>query len=332
MRRRDFLIGTAAMAGLAHSRQAWAQGAKLDRVAILSANFDGIMKRGIMATPLEASRTLDLLDFAQMIADRYNVRRVELQHAHFLSTEPDYLKTLRDRVAKAKSQISQITVDFGGNSISTGPAVSGRLQAIDLTKVWIDHAAALGCPRVLINHGALAAATRPTTIDALKAVGDYGRARKVTVALENRDTGAIPVPPSAPPPPAAAPGRGTAGAAGAGAPARGGGGGGGRGGAPVLPATWQTVVEVAKAGGASVNADTNNFPSESERDAGLRAMLALPAASCHAHTGTYPLAAAIKIAREVGYKGLFTIETTPAAGADPHAATKAALDELLKLI
>ena len=37
-----------------------------------------------------------------------------------------------------------------------------RLETIDLTKQWIDHAVVLGCPRVMINQGTLAPEVFPT--------------------------------------------------------------------------------------------------------------------------------------------------------------------------
>src|SRR5206468_5062915 len=107
-----------------------------------------------------------------------------------------------------------------------------------LVKIWIDHAEALGCPRVMINPGSLAPEVRESAIDALKILAEYGKAHKVSVTLENR-VDAMPAASPVPPPAAAA----AAGAAG-------GGGGQGRGRAataPAPPATWQVLVEVIKA-------------------------------------------------------------------------------------
>ena len=40
------------------------------------------------AHPDDPKRTLDILDFPQMIADRYHVHQVEMQHSHFASPSP----------------------------------------------------------------------------------------------------------------------------------------------------------------------------------------------------------------------------------------------------
>ena len=56
---------------------------------------------------------------------------------------------------KAKSRINQISV--GGLSLTMSePDPIKRVEAIDLTKSWIDHCVALGCPRIQVNQGSLA--------------------------------------------------------------------------------------------------------------------------------------------------------------------------------
>jgi hypothetical protein len=50
--------------------------------------------------------------------------------------------------------------------------------------------------------------------------------------------------------------------------------------------------------------------------------------ACHYDPEKYNFANAIRISKEVGYKGLFSIETASNDGPDPHAATKTILDEL----
>jgi len=63
-----------------------------------------------------------------------------------------------------------------------------RLQAVDLTKAWIDHCALLECPRIQVNQGSLAPEIREQATQALKAMTDYGKSKKpvVHVTLETR--------------------------------------------------------------------------------------------------------------------------------------------------
>jgi hypothetical protein len=159
----------------------------------MTSNFGTILKNA--ADPDNPKRTLDIMDVPDMFAERYGVHYVEPQHRHFLSTESAYFDEFRDRLKKAKSQLNQITLGalsegsnrerFGILNISSPDPVL-RLEAIDLTKRWIDHAAELGCPRVLVNEGALAPEVRKETIATLKAMVDYGKTKNVFVTMETR--------------------------------------------------------------------------------------------------------------------------------------------------
>ena len=294
MKRRDFLIGSAIAAGSAAG--GWGQSSnrsepnrtKLDRIGIMTLSFNSVLKSA--AHPDDPKRTLDILDAPQMIADRYGIHHVEFQHAHFASSEPSYLKEVRDRLRKAKSSMNQICLEFGPLNISTPDPVR-RMETIDLTKQWIDHAAAVGCPRVMLNHGTLAPEVRQSAIAALKTVGEYGRQKKVCVTIESRGRAVTPTNPS-----------------------------------------WEVVVEVIKAAEIHANPDTGNFPDEAARHAGLRAMYPLSCGSSHAHYDPqrYSEADAIAISKELGYKGLYSIEATPVNGPDPYVAVQTIIDELLK--
>src|ERR1700761_2412933 len=85
--------------------------AKLGRLAVMTLSFNPVLKSA--AHPDDPKRTLDILDTAQMVADRYGIRHIEVQHSHFASTETSYLRTFREKVRAAKSQISQICLEFG---------------------------------------------------------------------------------------------------------------------------------------------------------------------------------------------------------------------------
>jgi hypothetical protein len=263
--------------------------------------------------PDDPKRTLDILDLPDMIAERYGVHHVELQHSHFASTEPAYFEEYRGRLKKAKSQMNQINVEFGTLNISSPDPVL-RLETIDLTKKWIDHSVILGCPRVMVNQGTLAPDVRQAAIDTLKTINAYAKTKKVFVTMENRGGGGG--------------GRGNRGvtdaaAAAATAPA-----------APARPPSpsWDVVVEVIKAAGIWANPDVGNFPDEEARAAGLRAMYPLSSGSSHCHYNPerYNEAKAIQISKEVGYKGLYSIEAGANNGPDPYAAVQTILEELLR--
>lgn len=315
MRRRDFLIGAAAT-GVAG--RFWGQSspdpAKLQRISVMTYCFDKIVKG--LGRPDDPARTLDILDAPGMIADRYGIHHVEFQHTHFASTDPAYLKEVRDRLKKAKSQMTQICLEFDSLDISS-PENYVRLETIDLTKQWIDYAVALGCPRVLVNQGTLAPEVRESAIATLRVIGEYAKRRKVFVNMENRGGGR-----RAPRPEAGGVPAGTA---------------------PPVPsvpanpggaANWEVLVDVIKQAGVYANPDIGNFPDETARAAGLRVMYPLSSGNSHAHYAPerYSEADAIRISKEVGYKGLYSIETGRNNGPDPYAAVQTVLDALLKLI
>ena len=278
--------------------------AKLARLAVMTLSFNTVLKNP--AHPDDPARTLDILDAPQMIADRYGIHHVEFQHSHFASTEPVYLKEVLNRLKRAKSQMNQICVEFGTLNISA-PEHYVRLETIDLTKQWIDHAAAVECPRVMLNQGTLAPDVRDAAIATLRTIGEYGKSRNVFVTLENRGFSSRPPATSSSADTSAAPAQ------------------------PALP-SWDVVVEVIKAAGIYANPDIGNFPNDEARAAGLRAMYPLSSGSSHAHYAPdrYSEADAVKISKEVGYKGLYSIETVRSNGPDPYAAVQVVVNELLK--
>jgi hypothetical protein len=87
-----------------------------------------------------------------------------------------------------------------------------------------------------------------------------------------------------------------------------------------------------KVAGIYANPDTGNFPDEEARAAGLRAMYPLSSGSSHVHynPARFNEANAINISKEVGYKGLYSIEASAINGPDPYTRVQIILEELLK--
>jgi hypothetical protein len=331
MKRREFLMSAAAVAAAARSRNVWAQapkGAKqstLDRIAIMTLNFQNILKvPDVQDSP---TRTLELFDVAQMIADTYGVHKVEFQHYHIPSTEPSYLKELRAHIEKSKSRMTQINLEFSGLNISA-PRQRDRVLATDLTKAWIDHAAMLGAQRVMINQGSQGGAdpVMPThqnkvySIPVLKAMADYGRSKGIIVSVETRgaggggrggNRGAGPAtaaggtqtpsaaasgnpPAAATAPPATAPQAPPA--------------------APAMPQpeVWALLAEIVKGAGAYANVDVGGAGATSQEELHqcLKMLIPMTAGSIHTRVNArWDLATAIKfLESELKYKGLYTIE------------------------
>ena len=295
--RREFLIGSAAVVSAATALGQASYRAKLNRVAVMSYSFDSVIKWGVHADA--PGRTIDILDFPAIIAQRYGVHHVEIQHTHFRSTEPDYLEQFRNRLKDAQSQMTQLVLELGELNISSPDPVL-RTETIDLSKRWIDHAVTLGCSRVMVNQGTLAPEVRQTAIDTLKKMNAYAKTREVWVTMENRDD-----------PP----------------------GEGGRAAAGAAPTDWHDEYEVIKAAGIWANPDPGGFPDEQARWAGLRALYPLSSGSSHLQYNPkrWDEAKVLQISREAGYQGLFSIEAVPEVnGSDPYQAVQSILDAYLR--
>jgi len=287
----------------------------------MSLCFSSILKNP--SQPDNSARTLDLMDIGQMYADRYGVHNIEMQHAHFPSTDESWLKEFRAHLATTKSQVTNINLEFGQQNISAAdPAL--RQQALERTKQWIDYAVVLGCPRIMVNQGSPTRENKAVAVETLKAMGEYGKSKNIMVAMENRGGGGGRGRAGAPgtaagPGAAAAPG--TPAAPAAPAPA----------GPPAEPA-WVLLVEIIKESGTWANCDIGNFPDQETQHAGMRAMFPLTDGNCHVkiNPARYDLPAALALTKELGYKGLYSIESGGGAtAADPHENVQRIYDVLL---
>jgi hypothetical protein len=327
MKRRDFLIGAAAVAAAGFARPVSGRAAQigrqaaLDRISMMTLNFQSILK--VPDVEPGPNRTLELFDLPTMVADTYGVHKIEYQHYHIASTEPVYLRELRASLDKARSTGEQINLEFGALNISAD-RLRDRLLAIDLTKQFVDHAKILGVKRLMINQGQPTTVRKAHAIEALKRMSDYGKANNVIISVETRGGGgggrgraggrggrgaaarggqaAAPPPPPPPPPPPGLPERG--------------------------PATWQLLAEIIEGAGAYSNVDVGGAGAASQQELHdcLRRMFPFTANALHSrvNNANWDFATAIRfLETDLGYKGLYTIE------AGGHDGTKAVYDVIM---
>ena len=293
MKRREFLMGAAAVAAGGFVRPVTGRAAQmgrqaaLDRVSIMSLNFQSILK--VPDTTPGPERTLELFDLPQMIADTYGVHKVELQHYHLASTEDAYLREFKTHLDRAKSTAEQFNVEFGPLNISA-PRKRDRLQAIDLTKAFIDHAVILGVKKVMINQGQLTTLNKDVAIETLKTMSDYGKSKNVIVSVETRGGGGGGRGREGQPPPPPVPGLPT-----------------------TSPETWKLLAEVTQGAGAKSNVDVGGARAANQQELHdcLRLMFPFTANTMHTRVNAnWDLATAIKfLENDLGYEGLYTIET-----------------------
>jgi hypothetical protein len=293
--RRDFLrrsvIGSVLSTRLLvaqDTKRARSNRTQLARIGVMTLSFANVLKSA--RNPDDPKRTLDILDAPQMIADRYGVHQVELQHSHFASTEAAYLREMRDRLKKAKSHMNQICLEFGTLNISSPDPVL-RIETIDLTKQWIDNAVAVGCPRVMLNPGTLAPEVRQEAIASVKKIAAYGKKKKVFVTIENRGHGPTPPNPSWEVIVEVVKAAGI----------------------HANPDTGNFLDEASRTAGLHVM-----YP------------LTCGSSHAHYEPARFNEAHAIGISKEAGYKGLYSIEATNANGPDPYVAVQSIIDELVK--
>ena len=127
-------------------------------------------------------------DFPEMIADRYKVHNLEFVAPHFASVEPAYLQELKANLVRAHSRLINIPVDipeiWHGGGLSD-PDAAVREGAIEASQTWIDVAKQFGARSVRCDPGAFNHDDLTLTIDSYRKLSAYGRAKNVTVLIEN---------------------------------------------------------------------------------------------------------------------------------------------------
>jgi sugar phosphate isomerase/epimerase len=131
--------------------------------------------------------TMPLLDFPQMVVDKFGVHAIEPLDQHFLSTDAAYLEQFRNALARCGSKVVNIPVGRLGGSFYDADA-ERRKHAVAASKQWIDVAAAMGSPNIRLH---VMSAKNPPNVElaaeSLKEVAEYGERKNVVVHLENDD-------------------------------------------------------------------------------------------------------------------------------------------------
>jgi len=200
MKRRNFLAclfgATAAKAGSTalgqsrsrHSDHHAPPPVKLDRVGISSWSFHSHFQSTRESPANAPTQLMALLDFPEMIANRYKVHDLEFVASHFASVEPSYLQELKASLMRARSRLINIPVDipeiWHGRGLSD-PDAAVRDAAIEAAQKWIDVAKQLGARSVRCDPGGFNPDDLTLTIDSYRRLTTYGRSKNVAVLIEN---------------------------------------------------------------------------------------------------------------------------------------------------
>ena len=282
MKRRDFLFGSAAACALTQARaQDAATRAKLDRISLMTNDFDTILPEIWDRSKEVAPKELDMMDLPDAVADRLHLHNLEVCNINLLSMEPSYIRKFKERLDKAKSKVVDFVVEidppetrYRGHISACSPDPAIRAQAIEMTKKWIDIAAVLGSPSVMPNQGVRYLTDDLTpAIEGIKNLIAYGKTKNVVVILEPRGQ------------------------------------------------RLEQLLALLKGSGAYSNPQVGT-------EEGLRQLYPLARTVQHI-TARFDLANTIRISKELGFKGWYSIET---GGADPWVSIQKVIDGLVQYL
>jgi sugar phosphate isomerase/epimerase len=246
-------------------------------------------------------RMLTLLEFPEMIADRYKVHTIEACVPHFASADAAYLKDVKARLARARVQIVNMPVDideiWNGGGLSD-PDEKVRGAAVKGSQKWIDVAAVVGSKAVRCDPGKFDPKKPAPTVDSYRKLADYGRSKGVHVIIENH---------------------------------------GGVG----SEHPEELVQLFKEVGGAHVGAlpDFMNFDNETIRMKGLELLFPYARVVCHAkgmefdaagEEKQYNFPKCVEISKKAGFKGIYSIEYE--GPDDPYEGCQKVLNNLLKYL
>lgn len=163
-----------------------------DRIAVSSYPFRAYIhspagrNRGAGASNPNIQK-MELTDFPAEVVKKFNVTHIEPNSRHFMSTDPAYLDTFNDALAKAGVKVANIAVDGRGSFYDPDPTI--RAGAITNAKNWVDVAVHVGSPSIRA-HVSASRNSDPDVdraADSLKQVADYGVTKNVVINLENDD-------------------------------------------------------------------------------------------------------------------------------------------------
>jgi sugar phosphate isomerase/epimerase len=273
---------------------------KLERVCISSWSFHNYFSTTREKDFHLPGEMLKLVDFPEMIADRYHVHNMEFVAPHFESASTAYLNELKQRLAKAHSRVVNIPVDIeefrqGGGLSDQNDVV--RNKAIQGAMRWIDVGRELSCRSVRCDPGKMHPSNLTPTADSYRKIGTYGHMKSIKVIIENHDEVGSTHP-------------------------------------EVLVSLFKMV------GGHRVGAlpDFGNFPDETTRERGLTLLFPWAFDVCHAKGYEFDASGketkfdfpkCVEIAKKGKFRGVYSVEFEGPNTYDPYDGVQKVVNELL---
>lgn len=274
---------------------------KLERIAVSTwslHNYFGATRCKDFTLP---GPLISLLDFPDIIVDRYKIRRFEFAAVHFGSIEPAYVQELKYALVRTRSTVVNMPLDIeecGPQGAFSDPDPGARQAAIDTLKRWVDVAHALGATSVQVGPGKVDPDDPTPTVKSYRAIAAYAVSKGIHVVIENHhDDGTD------------------------------------------HPEKMMELIKLIGPERVGVLPDFGNFPDEEARERGLKMFFAYAHAVCHAQglefdaNGTetrYNFPKAMALAKKAGYRGIYCIEFD--GPGDPYLGIQKTIDELFRYI
>ncbi len=288
MKRRDFLIGSMAAASVAAcaTAQDTVLMSKLDRIGAMSGNFEGLLKEVRDWSQPATPGELDIMDFPSMLSDRYHIHNVEVQQIHFLSMEPGYFDKFHARLQKANSRMVNMPLELDESGYK------GIISPCSPDPQIRAHAIEL--TKQWIDRSAMIECPSIMPNQGALLQGDLTPAIDALKRLAEygapKGVSIILEP---------------------------------RGKTPV-----DTLIKLIKGAGIYANPDIGNLGNEEKTESGLRLLYPLSKTVSHVkwNPERFNFATAIAISKEMGFKGVYSMET---GGPEPYAMQQQLLDYLV---
>jgi hypothetical protein len=274
---------------------------KQERIAISSWSLHNYFRATRESTFNLPGPMLALLDFPEMIVDRYRVRHFEICASHFPSTEQAYVRELKYALTHTLSTVVNLSVDIdpcGPDGTFSDPDREARLAALEAVKQWMDIAHLLGAKSVSVGPGKVDPEDLARTAESYKALANYALSKGIHVIVENQNGFGV-----------------------------------------EHPEELAKLIRLAGPGRIGALPDFANFPDDATRATGLNLLFPLAPTVCHANglelntegaETSNDLSQAIEIANQAGFQGIYSIKFD--GPGDPYTGIQKTLDELLKYL
>jgi len=306
MLRRDFLARLAAGAGQAvhpaHPAPRHTVAApppKFERIAVSTWSLHNYFRATRRKDFTLSGPMISLLDFPDIIVDRYKIRHFEFCAVHFGSIEPAYVQEVKYALVRTRSTVVNMPLDSkecGPKGTFSDPDPDARKVALDALQRWVDVAHVLGAGSVRVGPGNVNPDDLTPTVESYRAIARYAQTKGIHVIIENHhDYGTV------------------------------------------HPEEMLKLIKLVGPDRVGALPDFGNFPDEETRERGLKMFFPNAHVVCHtkglefdangAET-RYDFPKVVELAKKAGYRGVYSIEFD--GPGDPYAGIQKTIDELLK--